>query len=202
MHYKLLKVEYKLMEFRGVGLLQLWCCGCGVALGCRVPACCYSLTLLLSACSYALTLALVLRSYTTYTTTREALNRYYELEKLGMGGGGEADMKAGIEAHRDRRMHLDAPIYDAAMQPHLNAPIHAHIPAEQDACYGSEDGSWIGASENRCIEAPAPPPPPPCAGQTLSQSSQQLESGSNASSHPLHFFQVIVITCIFSMRHV
>jgi hypothetical protein len=102
-------------------------------------------------------------------------------------------MKVGIE---ERRMHLDAPIHTAAMQPHLNAPIHAHIPAEQDACYGSEDRSWIGAREKRCIEGPAPPPPPR-AGQTLSQSSQQLESGSNASSHPLHLFQVIVMTCIF-----
>ena len=185
------------MEFRRVGLLRLWCCGCGVAAEVLLSAagCRLAVTLLLSYSRPALTpLLLVLRSYTTYTTTREALNRYYELEKSGM----EADMKAGIEAHRDRRMHLDAPMHDAAMQPHLNAPIHAHIPAEQDACYGSEDRSWIGASENRSIEATAPPPLPPCAGQ----SSQQLESGSNASSHPLHFFQVIVITCIFSMRHV
>ncbi len=135
----------------------------------------YSLTLVLSACSYALTLALVLCSY---TTNREALNRYYELEKTGM----EAEMKGLIEEirdgrSRDGRMHLNAPIHNGAMQPHLNAPINAHIPAEQDACYGSA--------------------PPPRAGQTLSQSSQQLESGSNASSHPLRFFQVIVMTCIF-----
>lgn len=176
--------------------MGLWCWGCGVALSCRVSACCYSLTLLLSACSYALTLALVLCSY---TTTREALNWYYELEKTGM----EAEMKGLIEEirdgrSRDGRMHLDAPIHNGAMQPHLNAPIHAHIPAEQDACYGSEDRSWtVEASENRCIEGPALPPLPPRSGQTLSQSSQQLESGSNASSHPLHLFQVIVMTCIF-----
>jgi len=121
----------------------------------------------------------------------------------GMKAGIEADMKAGIEADRDGRRHLDAPIHHAAMHPHLNAPILAHIPAEQDACYGSEDRSWIGGSEKRCGGAGAStPPPPPRSGQMLSQSSQQLESGSSASSHPLHSFQVIVITCIFSIRNV